>query len=190
MQVERTASVTREVHIDASPETVFSFFTDPVKMARWKGAEVQAEPIPGGLYRLVVNAGAIATGSYVEIDPPRRVVFTWGWEGNELVPPGSSTVEITLTPDGDGTRVVLHHFDLPVGEDVPHGEGWDHFLPRLVIAAAGASRDRLEGPFGHGAGEVWLVIPLEGRWHGDKVSLRLHGVAHRFQEPAGYGLTH
>lgn len=137
MQTERTFSLTREVHIAASPETIFPFFTDPEKMARWKGRSVRAEARPGGEYRLEVNEGAIAVGEYVEIDPPRRVVFTWGWEGSPLVPPGSSTVEITLTPEGDGTLVTLQHRDLPESEIAPHGEGWDHFLPRLVDVAQG-----------------------------------------------------
>jgi uncharacterized protein YndB with AHSA1/START domain len=52
-------------------------------------------------------------GEFVEIDPPRRLVFTWGWEGDEEVPPGSSTVEVTLTPDGDATVLHLVHGDLP-----------------------------------------------------------------------------
>lgn len=137
MQAERTFSVTREVTIHASPETVFAFFTDPEKMARWKGRAVHAEAQPGGTYRVEINDGAIAIGEFVEIDPPRRVVFTWGWEGHPLVPPGSSTVEVTLTPKGDDTLVVLVHKDLPEGEDVAHGEGWDHFLPRLVTVAEG-----------------------------------------------------
>ena len=76
-------------------------------------------------------------GEFVEIDPPQRVVFTWGWEGDEEVPPGSSTVEVTLTRDGDAT--VLHRVqrDLPAGQGARHMEGWEHFVPRLVEAAAG-----------------------------------------------------
>jgi uncharacterized protein YndB with AHSA1/START domain len=51
----------------------------------------------------------VAIGSYIEIDPPHRVVFTWAWEGDTT--PGSKPglVEVTLTPDGDGTLVRLIH---------------------------------------------------------------------------------
>ncbi|MFG1829848.1 SRPBCC domain-containing protein [Micromonospora chersina] len=47
------------------------------------------------------------------VEPPYRVVFTWGIPGNDALPPGGSTVEIVLTPDGDDTMVVLTHRGVP-----------------------------------------------------------------------------
>jgi uncharacterized protein YndB with AHSA1/START domain len=131
--------VEREVHIDASPETVFEFFTDPAKMVRWKGAQATLDPRPGGVYRVEMNEQAIVLGEYVEVDPPNRLVFTWGWEGDSaFTPPGSSTVEITLTPTADGTLVRLVHTGLPSAESAEaHGHGWDQYMPRLAIAATG-----------------------------------------------------
>ena len=138
MQTEPTVSVTREVRIAASPETIFPFFTDPEKMRKWKGSAPELDPSPGGNFRVDVSPGAVVVGRYVEIDPPHRVVFTWGWEGDPHVPPGASTVEVTLTPDGDETVVTLRHSGLPSDESgAAHAAGWDHFLPRLVVAAAG-----------------------------------------------------
>ena len=138
MQTERTTSITREVRIAASPETIFPFFTDPQKMTKWKGTSADLDPTAGGGYRVDVRPGAIAVGKYVEIDPPRRIVFTWGWEGDPNVPPGSSRVEITLTPEGDGTLVTLTHSGLPGTEaGAAHADGWEHFLPRLATAAEG-----------------------------------------------------
>jgi uncharacterized protein YndB with AHSA1/START domain len=138
VQTERTTSVTREVRIAASPETIFEFFTDPAKMVRWKGSSADLDPRAGGRYRVDVNPGAVAVGEYVLIERPNRVVFTWGWEGSPDVPPGSSTVEITLTPDGDQTLVTLTHSRLPdAASGAAHAEGWDHFLPRLVTAVEG-----------------------------------------------------
>ena len=65
-------------------------------------------------------------------------MFTWGWEGEgAAVPPGSSTVEVTLEPDGDQTIVRLRHFGLPADEMAGHSKGWDHYMPRLVLAASG-----------------------------------------------------
>src|SRR3990172_8104984 len=95
-QKEEVGAVVREVRIAAKPETIFGFFTDPGKMTRWKGKTATLDPKPGGTYRVQINSKVIASGEYVEIDPPRRVVFTWGWEGGHPVAPGSSTVEITL----------------------------------------------------------------------------------------------
>jgi len=54
------------------------------------------------------------------------------------VPPGSSTIEVDLTPEGGGTNLRFVHKDLPNAEAVgSHAHGWDHYLPRLEIAAAG-----------------------------------------------------
>jgi uncharacterized protein YndB with AHSA1/START domain len=138
--------VVREVLIDATPETVFEFFTDPEKMVRWKGSAAILDPTPGGAYRVEVNEGSTVAGEYVELDPPHRVVFTWGWENaTGPVVPGSSTVEVTLAPEGEGTRLTLVHRDLPEGEQEQHAVGWDYFIPRLQEAAAG----RDPGPQAH-----------------------------------------
>lgn len=142
MQAEGTVAVTREVRIKATPETIFGFLVDPEKLLRWKGVEATLEPEPGGAFRVNVTGTRVVSGEFVEVQPPRRVVFTWGWEGDEYVPPGSSTVEITLTPDGDETVVALTHRDLPEAAGAPHTEGWEHFLPRLVEAAEGRDPGR------------------------------------------------
>jgi uncharacterized protein YndB with AHSA1/START domain len=140
-QPEVAAVVEREVKIAAGPETVFEFFVDPQKMLQWKGRKAELDPRPGGVYRVEINDEATARGEYVEIDPPNRVVFTWGWEGQEsgvhAVPPGSSRVEVELLPDGDGTLVRLRHVDLPEEAREIHGQGWDLYLGRLVAAAEG-----------------------------------------------------
>jgi uncharacterized protein YndB with AHSA1/START domain len=73
----------------------------------------------------------VALGEYVEVDPPRRVVITWGWEGNPEVPPGSSTVEINLRPDGEGTLVHVRHTGLPDGAIEQHRQGWERYLGEL-----------------------------------------------------------
>jgi uncharacterized protein YndB with AHSA1/START domain len=128
-----------EVRIDASPETVFDFFTDPVKVVQWMGEQATLDPRPGGVYRVTMNDQYVAMGEYVEIDRPHRVVFTWGWKDDlEQMPPGSSTVEVTLTADGDATVVRLVHRDIPSPEAVEsHRAGWNRSLPQLAIVAAG-----------------------------------------------------
>ncbi len=131
-------AIEREVRIDARPETIFPFFTDPEKMMRWKGVEADLDPRPGGVYRVNITGRDIARGEYQEVVPNSRVVFTWGWEGEDsAVPPGASTVEVSLTPDGDGTIARLRHLGLPTDQQGPHAEGWEHYLPRLATASAG-----------------------------------------------------
>jgi uncharacterized protein YndB with AHSA1/START domain len=133
-----TNQVTLERRIAARPETVFSFFTDRDRWLSWMGKDGDFAFTPGGAYRTNVSAGNHASGRFVEIDPHNRVVFTWGWEaGMPTVPPGSSTVEITLEPDGEGTYLRLVHRDLPPEACAPHREGWTHYLDRLVIRAEG-----------------------------------------------------
>jgi uncharacterized protein YndB with AHSA1/START domain len=130
--------VTVERRIAARPETVFSFFTDRDRWLSWMGVDGQFAFQPGGAYRTTVTGGNHATGRFLEIDPPRRVVFTWGWENPGMpVPPGASTVEISLTPDGDGTLLRLVHTGLPPQARAPHAEGWNHYLDRLVTRAEG-----------------------------------------------------
>jgi len=150
-----TTSVTREIEIAASPETVWRFLVDPERATRWMGQAATFDPRPDGLYRVEVIPGHTARGEFVELDPPRRLVHTFGWEpggdGPNAVPPGSSTVEIELVPDGDGTLLRFTHRDLPDSAAAEsHAKGWDHYLERLVIAAPGGD----PGPDPWVAGEM------------------------------------
>ena len=82
----------------------------------------------------------------MEVVPFTRIVFTWGWEGDvSPLPPGSTTVEVSFSADGEATVVRLRHLGLPADQREAHAEGWDHYLPRLVIAAEG----RDAGPDSH-----------------------------------------
>ena len=132
----------REISIEAPPETVFGFLTEPDKMVHWMGVEAAFEGHPGGLYRVNVNGEDVARGEVVEVSPPKRVVYTWGWEGGETLPPGQSLIEITLEAKDDGTMLKMIHSGIPEPMVGPHGDGWDHFVPRLAIAAAGGDPGR------------------------------------------------
>lgn len=139
-----TEPVVKETRIAASPETVFAFFTEPDKLTRWLAEEATLDPRPGGtcLQRHRGDDGKLYSmrGEFVEVSPPSRVVFTWGFEEESVgVPPGASTVEVTLTPEGDGTLLRLVHRDLPTGEVDSHSEGWTEMLERLARAAGGGA---------------------------------------------------
>ena len=129
--------VEREMFIAAAPETVFAFFTEAQKMKRWLAIEATLEAQPGGTLHVNVTGEHVGIGEYVEVTPHERVVFTWGWEGGETLPPGRSLVEVTLEPKDSGTLLRLVHSGLPMDVAARHGEGWDHHLERLAIAARG-----------------------------------------------------
>lgn len=144
-----TDVIEREIHIAARPETIFAFFTDPAKMVRWLGIRATLNAQPGGICRIHINERDVVGGTYLEVVPHSRVVFTWGWEGSPL-PFGSTTVEIALVPEADGTRLYLRHGGIPVEQRDVQAAGWDHALERLVIAAEGGD----PGP------DPWATAPM------------------------------
>jgi uncharacterized protein YndB with AHSA1/START domain len=141
--------VTVERRIHARPETVFSFFTDRDRWLSWQGVAAEIDARPGGVFRMNVRGDGWASGKFVVVEPYHRVVSTWGWEGQgSQVPPGSSTVEITLEPvDGGSTLLRLTHRGLPLPALTSHEQGWHHYLDRLTVRAGGGDPgpDRLTG---------------------------------------------
>jgi uncharacterized protein YndB with AHSA1/START domain len=127
---------TASVHIEADPDRVFDYFTRPDAILRWMGDYAVLDPTPGGEFTLDIN-GVPVRGRYMIVDRPRRLVITWGHAGSERLPPGASTVEVTLIPHDRGTTVTIAHAGLPEPEAEQHRYGWPHFLTRLVAAAAG-----------------------------------------------------
>jgi uncharacterized protein YndB with AHSA1/START domain len=123
--------VVASVRIAAPPEVVFPYFTDTELVMTWMAVKAELDPRPGGVFALDLDGGQ-ARGSFVEVDPPRRVVFTWGIPRDTTLPPGTSTVEVVLVVDGDDTVVTLTHRDLPAGRRPSHQEGWERHLGSLV----------------------------------------------------------
>src|SRR5207244_9664497 len=140
--------VRREQQIAAPPAAVFALLTDPEKILRWMGTEAQLEPQPGGLYLVNVTGARFARGAFREVVPVHRLAYSFGWEGSEEVPPGSSLVEIDLIEEPDGTLLRMTHTGLPsAAQCAGHTEGWAHYLGRL--AEVGAGRDPGPDPW-HG----------------------------------------
>lgn len=138
-------TIEKRVRIAASPSTVWSFWTDARRLVEWWGSSAEIEAEPGGTFRVAMGEdGPVMRGSFVELQPPTRLVFSFGWEANPPgteLSPGTTTVEVTLTPAGDGTELVLRHSELPTSRAHEHAEGWDLFVgERLpaVVEAAGA----------------------------------------------------
>ena len=131
-----TEPIVREVQIEARPQTVFEFFTDPEKLTRWLAVEATLDPRPGGVCHQThegrEGARYSMRGEFVEVQPPHRLVFTWGFTNPEIeVEPGASTVEVTFTEHAGGTLLRLEHRDLPAPERGNHDGGWNTMLERL-----------------------------------------------------------
>jgi uncharacterized protein YndB with AHSA1/START domain len=133
--------VRRETQIAAPPATVFAFLTDPEKILSWMGAEAETEVHPGGLYLVKAVGGRpsrVARGAFREVVPVHRLAYSFGWEGDEAVPPGSSLIEIDLIDRDGGTLLRMTHSGLPDAiQCARHNEGWEHYVGRLAMAAAG-----------------------------------------------------
>ena len=126
------------IDIAAAPHIVFDYLVTDSGITAWMGDWARVDATPGGQFAVNI-AGFGARGTFLEVDPPRRVMVSWGFEGNDTLPPGASTVSFELSPTPDGTRLEVIHTDLPA-DDVPgHVDGWSHFLPRLAAVAAGAT---------------------------------------------------
>jgi uncharacterized protein YndB with AHSA1/START domain len=141
--------VRRETQIAAPPATVFAFLTDPEKILNWMGTEATAQPHPGGLYLLkgVGQHARVARGAFREVVPVHRLAYSFGWEGDHEVPPGSSLIEIDLIERDGGTLLRMTHSGLPnEAQCAGHNRGWAHYLARLTIAAAGGNPGIDRGP--------------------------------------------
>ena len=125
------------------PETVFAFLTEQEKAAQWFGQITEIEGRAGGKFHVSAESGMHATGEFKEVIPYEKVVFTWG--GMHDLPEGSTTVEITLNPKGNGTQLTLRHYNIPAQESADDfKQGWsEHAFPLLkLVAEGGATEER------------------------------------------------
>ena len=130
-----TGELVASVHIDAPPETVYPYFTDADLNVSLFRHHPTLDPTPGGVFAVDVGDAA-ARGTYLSLNPPRSVVFTWGMPGSDTLPPGGTRVEVTFTPVDGGTLVTLVHRGLPAEHRQSHEQGWRTFLGNLTTVAA------------------------------------------------------
>jgi uncharacterized protein YndB with AHSA1/START domain len=139
---DEAAEYATEIDIEAPVEAVFEHLVDPRAMVRWMGQHATLDPTPGGMFAVDLD-GVPVRGEYRAVEPPTRVVVSWGVAGNAELPPGATEVEFLLAATQAGTRLRVIHRRLPPSQVDIHRTGWTHFLDRLVVAVTGpASRDR------------------------------------------------
>lgn len=125
----------KSVLVPLDPDATFALLTEPERLRRWQAVTARIELRAGGEYRWTIVPGHNASGTITELERGKRLVFTFGWEDSNDLPPGASTVTITLEPAEGGTRVHLVHSGLTPEQATGHLEGWTHYLERLVAAA-------------------------------------------------------
>ncbi|MGQ0537291.1 MAG: SRPBCC family protein [Methanobacteriota archaeon] len=140
-----------EVRIQARPEEIFPYLVEGDQYRRWQGFAATLDARPGGAFEVAMTPRSRVRGRFVAVEPPRRVVFTWGWEvgaergpsgadpppGIRETPPGSTTVEILLIPEGRETVVRLRHVGLGADAAGTHRAGWVGYVGRLATVVQG-----------------------------------------------------
>lgn len=128
---------TKSIWIDAPPDVVFEYFTDPEKMARWCGRRAELDPVPGGIYRLDMGQWGVVEGEFVRVERPSFVSHTVPSGGTADSP--ASLVEVRISADAGGSRVEIRQTELTSPMDRIAQRGWEHHLARLSVAATGGS---------------------------------------------------
>jgi uncharacterized protein YndB with AHSA1/START domain len=119
-----THQLERSIVIQARPETVFRFFTDSDRWAKWWGAGSTIDARPGGKVLILHPGGVETLGEVLESEPPHRIVFTYGYASGNPIPAGASRVTISLEASDSGARLhLLHEFDDAAARD-HHVQGW------------------------------------------------------------------
>lgn len=170
---------TRTVDLPVSADEAFALVTQPERLRRWQAVSAYVDLRAGGSFRWTVTPGNHAAGTYREVEPGRRVVFGFGWEGSDSLLPDASTVTITIEPTDAGSRVTLLHEGLDDVLAAQHAEGWNHFLDRLErLAASGdagpdewASLPEVLDPISAAEASLAVLQPiLRGLTNEDKVA--------------------
>ncbi len=128
-------SFTKTAVLPVSPDEAFTLITEPERLRRWQTVSAVVDLRAGGGYRWTVTPGHVAAGTFREVDPGKRIVFGWGWEGSDELPPDASTVTITVEPTDGGSLVTLMHEGLSDAQAAMHAEGWNHYVDRLEMLA-------------------------------------------------------
>jgi uncharacterized protein YndB with AHSA1/START domain len=150
LRAEDGAGVVRiEDRYDTDIEDLWSAITDPVRVARWHG-RIEGDLRPGGDFRLYLAADDIdSTGRIDACEPPRRLVVTTretdeSYQKGQGVPPFDAVKEITLTPDGDETVLVLEVRGMPLDKIAFYGAGWQIHAESLAAYLVGREADDAE----------------------------------------------
>jgi uncharacterized protein YndB with AHSA1/START domain len=153
MTVELPTDEVRIIRIiDAPREEVFRAWTEPEQIRQWWGPgeftcpEAEVDLRAGGRYRLAMKPvhgePFIVSGTYREVEPPVRLVYTWRWESGPAADGSESLVTVEFNDDGERTELVLIHSDFPEAHGpAPYRMGWEGGLDKFGARFAGSRVD-------------------------------------------------
>jgi uncharacterized protein YndB with AHSA1/START domain len=127
--------------VAATPERVYAAWVEPEQLAAWwwpqlAGTTYDLDVQLGGTYRIHSPAADLtASGMYTEVDPPRRLAFTWHWVGHGEPDDydGEDHVIVTFEPtDEGGTRVVVAHTSTVHEPEGGAEQGWNDVMDRFA----------------------------------------------------------
>ena len=138
--------------IEAPRDQVFRAWTDPDQLRRWWGPgaftcpEAEVDLRPGGTYRLAMAPTEgdpfVLGGTYREVDPPARLVYTWRWETGPAADGSESLVTVEFHEHGGATKLVLTHTEFPESHGpAPYAMGWEGGLEKFEALLAGSVTD-------------------------------------------------
>lgn len=112
----------------ASPAEVWAALTEPDSLARWLARPARLDLVPGGAFELDFPSSPSKrlAGSVRAVEPERVLEIDWRYPGEE-----PSVVRFELSPDDDGTVLVLDHRQLEERLGQGYATGWTHHLQRL-----------------------------------------------------------
>jgi uncharacterized protein YndB with AHSA1/START domain len=122
----------QQVVLNAPMAEVYRHLTTVDGLLKWMAVDAVVEPVPGGRLQWTHENGATMIGRFIELDPPHRLMFAYGWKDDLMgVPPESTTVEINLEEADGRTTLSLAHRSIPSDVVDDHMRGWTFFLSRL-----------------------------------------------------------
>lgn len=147
---DTSLQVNRFIH--AAPEQVFSAFTLPEILVDWFGPDfcfpmdAEVDLRPGGIYRIEMETDEMGPteieGTYQEVEPNSRLVFTWAWKDNPALGEGETLVSVELIDIEGGTEVKIHHSGFSNLDDRDiHSQGWNNALDNLEVLFVGEDEE-------------------------------------------------
>jgi uncharacterized protein YndB with AHSA1/START domain len=147
-------TITRDIVINASPETVYDVVSRPEHIAEWFSDEADFEPAPDARGVLIwrdkeTNQATSVELTVVTADRPHLFAFRWVSPDRQRATPtatDSVVVEFRITADPEGTRLVVSESGLDAVDwddatqaayAAEHTKGWETFLPQLRAYAEG-----------------------------------------------------